>query len=54
MASANRPLTYFDITIGDKFVGRIVFQLYTDIVPKTADNFRKCPVSKVTEMTILI
>lgn len=40
MASANRPLTYFDITIGGKPAGRIVFQLYQDIVPKTADNFR--------------
>jgi len=31
--------TYFDITIGERPVGRIVFKLYGD-VPKTADNFR--------------
>jgi hypothetical protein len=40
MSVADRPLTYFDITIGDKPIGRIVFSLYTDLVPKTAENFR--------------
>lgn len=32
---------YFDITIGGSPAGRIVFRLYDDIVPKTAQNFRK-------------
>ena len=41
MATSNRPITYFDITIGDKPIGRIVFSLYNDLVPKTAENFRK-------------
>jgi peptidyl-prolyl isomerase D len=35
-----RPITYFDITIGDQPVGRVVFSLYKDLVPKTAENFR--------------
>ena len=35
-----RPLTYFDVTIGGRPAGRIIFQLYADIVPKTAENFR--------------
>jgi len=34
------PRTFFDITIGDKPAGRIVFELYADSVPKTAENFR--------------
>lgn len=38
--AANRPLTFFDISIGDKPVGRVVFSLYNDLVPKTAENFR--------------
>ncbi|MGW5169821.1 peptidylprolyl isomerase [Streptomyces nodosus] len=31
---------YFDITINDKPAGRIVFNLFDDVVPKTAENFR--------------
>jgi cyclophilin family peptidyl-prolyl cis-trans isomerase len=32
---------YFDITIDDVPAGRIVFQLFDDVVPKTAQNFRE-------------
>ncbi|MFG2601061.1 peptidylprolyl isomerase [Streptomyces sp. NPDC048462] len=32
---------FFDITINDEPAGRIVFNLYDDVVPKTADNFRQ-------------
>jgi len=35
-----RPRTFFDITIGGNKEGRIVFELYSDITPKTAENFR--------------
>jgi cyclophilin family peptidyl-prolyl cis-trans isomerase len=31
---------YFDIEIGGLFIGRIVFQLFDDVVPKTCKNFR--------------
>ncbi|MFD4522794.1 peptidylprolyl isomerase [Streptomyces sp. NPDC058470] len=31
---------YFDITIGNESAGRIVFDLYDDVVPKTVENFR--------------
>lgn len=31
---------YFDIEIGDLFIGRIIFQLFDDVVPKTCKNFR--------------
>jgi peptidylprolyl isomerase len=38
MANEN---VYFDISIDDQPAGRIVFKLYDDVVPKTAENFRK-------------
>ena len=31
---------YFDISIGGAPSGRITFKLYSDVVPKTAENFR--------------
>ncbi|MGV9879699.1 peptidylprolyl isomerase [Streptomyces sp. NPDC003006] len=31
---------YFDITIGGKPEGRITFNLFDDVVPKTVENFR--------------
>jgi len=36
----SRPRVFFDISIGDKPAGRITFELYNDIVPLTAENFR--------------
>ncbi|KAN0028430.1 hypothetical protein ACTFIV_010274 [Dictyostelium citrinum] len=40
MADNNRVKVFFDIKQGDKELGRVVFELYNDIVPKTAENFR--------------
>jgi len=37
---STNPQVYFDIKIGNESVGRIVFELRKDIVPKTAENFR--------------
>ncbi|KOS23302.1 Peptidyl-prolyl cis-trans isomerase D [Escovopsis weberi] len=39
-AKAARPRVFFDITIGGKPAGRITMELYSDLVPKTAENFR--------------
>ncbi|CAI4212232.1 unnamed protein product [Parascedosporium putredinis] len=34
------PYVFFDITIGGRPSGRIAMRLYTDVTPKTAENFR--------------
>ncbi|PHH64229.1 hypothetical protein CDD81_4843 [Ophiocordyceps australis] len=38
--SKARPRVFFDVTIGGKPAGRITMELYSDLVPKTAENFR--------------
>ncbi|CRK26483.1 hypothetical protein BN1723_014944 [Verticillium longisporum] len=35
-----RSRVFFDISIGGKSAGRVTFELYDDLVPKTAENFR--------------
>ena len=34
------PSVFFDVSIGGQPAGRIVFELFADVVPKTAENFR--------------
>ncbi|ELU36254.1 peptidyl-prolyl cis-trans isomerase [Rhizoctonia solani AG-1 IA] len=40
ISSLTRPKVYTDISIGGKPVGRVVYSLFSDLVPKTAENFR--------------
>lgn len=35
-----RPRVFFDIEINGKPIGRIIMELYSDLVPRTAENFR--------------
>ena len=35
------PIVFFDITIGTQKLGRIKFELFNDICPRTAENFRQ-------------
>ena len=39
-AKGDNPHVFFDIKQGDEDLGRIVMQLYKDVTPKTAENFR--------------
>lgn len=39
MANPN-PRCFMDLSIGGEIEGRIVMELYKDVVPKTAENFR--------------
>lgn len=36
----SNPVVFFDITIGCTEVGRMKIELFSDAVPKTAENFR--------------
>jgi len=36
----NNPHVYLDVNVGSAKAGRMVFELFADIVPKTAENFR--------------
>ncbi|KAI8381017.1 peptidyl-prolyl cis-trans isomerase cyp5 [Radiomyces spectabilis] len=40
MAAKNLPKVFFDIAINGKPSGRMTFKLFSDTVPKTAENFR--------------
>ncbi|KAE8139897.1 cyclophilin-like domain-containing protein [Aspergillus pseudotamarii] len=35
-----RPIVFFDIAINGNPQGRIIFELFSDVTPKTAENFR--------------
>jgi len=36
----SNPRVFFDVTLGGQPAGRVVFELFADVVPKTAENFR--------------
>lgn len=40
-AAATNPKVFFDVAIGDQKAERIVMELFADVVPKTAENFRQ-------------
>ena len=35
------PIVFFDVTMGGQAIGRIKMELFADICPKTAENFRQ-------------
>lgn len=39
-SNSNNPKVYFDIQIGHRQVGQIVFELFSNITPRTVENFR--------------
>jgi len=41
MASVTRPVVFMDVNIGETPAGRLKMELFSDIVPKTAENFRQ-------------
>ncbi|KAH8179358.1 cyclophilin type peptidyl-prolyl cis-trans isomerase/CLD domain-containing protein [Sarocladium implicatum] len=41
LPESGNPLVFFDITLGGEPLGRIKFELFANVVPKTAENFRQ-------------
>ncbi len=41
MAAQPNPVVFFDITLGGEPLGRIKMELFADVVPRTAENFRQ-------------
>ncbi|CAG8529104.1 882_t:CDS:2 [Ambispora gerdemannii] len=41
MAERENPIVFFDISIGGQPTGRMKMELFADVVPKTAENFRQ-------------
>ena len=40
-AKGTNPHVFFDVVQGEEKLGRVIMQLYEDITPKTAENFKK-------------
>ena len=40
-SNISNPRVYFDISIGGQDAGTVVFELFANVVPRTAENFRK-------------
>jgi cyclophilin family peptidyl-prolyl cis-trans isomerase len=41
MSKSARPRVFFDISVSNVNVGRIVMELFNDVAPRTAENFRQ-------------
>ncbi|KAG0377228.1 MAG: cyclophilin-like domain-containing protein [Linnemannia gamsii] len=39
--SQQNPIVFFDVSIGGRPAGRMKMELFADVVPKTAENFRQ-------------
>lgn len=37
----NNPVVFVDVTVGGQEIGRMKMELFADVVPKTAENFRQ-------------
>ena len=46
--SRGNPVVFFDISIGGVAVGRIKLELFADLCPRTAENFRQFCTGETT------
>ena len=41
LRAAGNPVVFFDLHANKQKLGRVVFELYRDVCPKAAENFRQ-------------
>nr|CAD7464585.1 unnamed protein product [Timema tahoe] len=41
LRNPNNPVVFFDISVGTTEIGRMIMELFADVVPKTCENFRE-------------
>ncbi|KAJ9575433.1 hypothetical protein L9F63_025618, partial [Diploptera punctata] len=41
LRNPNNPVVFFDISVGTTEIGRMILELFADVVPKTCENFRE-------------
>merc|ERR1712037_49898 len=41
VSNRDNPIVFFDISVGGKEIGRLKIELFRDVCPKTAENFRQ-------------
>jgi len=41
LRSPNNPVVFFDVQVGTTEIGRLIMELYADVVPRTSENFRQ-------------
>ncbi|KAG1694346.1 hypothetical protein DVH05_005038 [Phytophthora capsici] len=46
---SDNPIVFFDVSIGSKTIGRLLIELRADVVPRTAENFRRLCTGETTE-----
>ena len=47
--SSPNPIVFLDITVGEEFVGRLAIELYSNVVPRTVENFRQIVTSQAKD-----
>lgn len=42
----NNPIVFLEITVNDRKIGKLIIELFEDVVPKTAENFKQLCLNK--------
>lgn len=53
-SSPINPVMFFDVSIGGQEVGHLETELFADVVPKTAENFRQFCTGEFRKDGVLI